>query len=450
MIRENWGSRFGFIMATAGFAIGMGNIWRFPYIVGESGGGAFIIVYLILTAIIGVPLLTAEISLGRKAQLTPLEGMKKLSSPKSFWNILGWVEVLTTIIILGFYLMIMSWVTIYLKEYITGEAFLYTSETIQSHFNDIQRDPYSLIIYCALISLIMAIVAARGLQGGVELVSKIFMPVLLVMFILLAFGSNTFEGSSEGLWWYLTPNFSKITFSVILSALGQIFFSIGIALTAGFVFGSYLDRDSSDIPGSVGIVVFFDTAIAILAGLVIFPALFAFGIEPNSGPGLLFVTMASLFKEIPFGMFLGGLFFFLVFIAAFTSIIGLLEAVISTAMDSFKISRLKSVLLCVSLTFILSVPNVLGFSEWSHVQVFGMSIFGFFDFLSAKILLPLGGLLISVYVAHIWGFNKFMDETNRGSENLKVTPIWGPVMKFLIPIIILVILIYGLAGENLA
>ena len=223
MIRENWGSRFGFIMATAGFAIGMGNIWRFPYIVGESGGGAFIIVYLILTAIIGVPLLTAEISLGRKAQLTPLEGMKKLSSPKSFWNILGWVEVLTTIIILGFYLMIMSWVTIYLKEYITGEAFLYTSETIQSHFNDIQRDPYSLIIYCALISLIMAIVAARGLQGGVELVSKIFMPVLLVMFILLAFGSNTFEGSSEGLWWYLTPNFSKITFSVILSALGQIF-----------------------------------------------------------------------------------------------------------------------------------------------------------------------------------------------------------------------------------
>tara|TARA_B100000029_G_scaffold115_1_gene157 strand:+ start:4312 stop:5664 length:1353 start_codon:yes stop_codon:yes gene_type:complete len=450
MIRENWGSRFGFIMATAGFAIGMGNIWRFPYIVGESGGGAFIIVYLILTAIIGVPLLTAEISLGRKAQLTPLEGMKKLSSPKSFWNILGWVEVLTTIIILGFYLMIMSWVTIYLKEYITGEAFLYTSETIQSHFNDIQRDPYSLIIYCALISLIMAIVAARGLQGGVELVSKIFMPVLLVMFVLLAFGSNTFEGSSEGLWWYLTPNFSKITFSVILSALGQIFFSIGIALTAGFVFGSYLDRDSSDIPGSVGIVVFFDTAIAILAGLVIFPALFAFGIEPNSGPGLLFVTMASLFKEIPFGMFLGGLFFFLVFIAAFTSIIGLLEAVISTAMDSFKISRLKSVLLCVSLTFILSVPNVLGFSEWSHIQVFGMSIFGFFDFLSAKILLPLGGLLISVYVAHIWGFNKFMDETNRGSENLKVTPIWGPVMKFLIPIIILVILIYGLAGENLA
>ena len=450
MIRENWGSRFGFIMATAGFAIGMGNIWRFPYIVGESGGGAFIIVYLILTAIIGVPLLTAEISLGRKAQLTPLEGMKKLSSPKSFWNILGWVEVLTTIIILGFYLMIMSWVTIYLKEYITGEAFLYTSETIQSHFNDIQRDPYSLIIYCALISLIMAIVAARGLQGGVELVSKIFMPVLLVMFILLAFGSNTFEGSSEGLWWYLTPNFSKITFSVILSALGQIFFSIGIALTAGFVFGSYLDRDSSDIPGSVGIVVFFDTAIAILAGLVIFPALFAFGIEPNSGPGLLFVTMASLFKEIPFGMFLGGLFFFLVFIAAFTSIIGLLEAVISTAMDSFKISRLKSVLLCVSLTFILSVPNVLGFSEWSHIQVFRMSIFGFFDFLSAKILLPLGGLLISVYVAHIWGFNKFMDETNRGSENLKVTPIWGPVMKFLIPIIILVILIYGLAGENLA
>ena len=220
--------------------------------------------------------------------------------------------------------------------------------------------------------------------------------------------------------------------------------------TAGFVFGSYLDRKDSDIPGSVGIVVFFDTAIAILAGLVIFPALFAFGIEPNSGPGLLFVTMASLFKEIPFGMFLGGLFFFLVFIAAFTSIIGLLEAVISTAMDSFKISRIKSVILCVSLTFMLCVPNVLGFSTWSEYQIFGMSIFGFFDFLSAKILLPLGGLLISVYVAHVWGFNNFMEETNKGSAKLKVTHIWGPVMKFVIPIIILVILVYGLAGENLA
>ena len=450
MVRENWGSRFGFIMATAGFAIGMGNIWRFPYIVGESGGGAFILVYLILTAIIGIPLLTAEISLGRKAQLTPIAGMKKLSSPTSFWNIIGWVELLTTIIILGFYLMIMSWVTVYLKEYITGEAFKYTSDTIQTHFVELQQDPTTLITYSAVISVIMAFVAARGLQGGVELVSKVFMPLLLVMFILLAFGSNTFEGSSEGLWWYLTPDFSKINFSVILAALGQIFFSVGIALTAGFVFGSYLDKKKSDIPGSVGIVVFFDTAIAIIAGLVIFPALFAFGIEPNSGPGLLFVTMASLFKEIPFGMFLGGLFFLLVFIAAFTSIIGLLEAVISTAMDSFKISRVKSVTLCVLLTFTLCVPNILGFSTWSDTQIFGMSIFGFFDFLSAKILLPLGGLLISVYVAFVWGFDKFMEETNQGSDKIKVTPIWGPVMKFIIPIIILVILIYGLAGENLA
>ena len=196
MVRENWGSRFGFIMATAGFAIGMGNIWRFPYIVGESGGGAFIIVYLALTAIIGVPLLTAEISLGRKAQLTPLAGMKKLSSPTSFWNILGWVELLTTIIILGFYLMIMSWVTVYLKEYLTGEAFIYTSDTITSHFNELQRDPTTLITYCAIISAIMAFVAARGLQGGVELVSKIFMPLLLVMFVLLAFGSNTLVAAS--------------------------------------------------------------------------------------------------------------------------------------------------------------------------------------------------------------------------------------------------------------
>ena len=208
---------------------------------------------LILTAIIGVPLLTAEISLGRKAQLTPLEGMKKLSSPKSFWNIIGWVEIIATVMILGYYLMIMSWVTVYLKEYITGEAFAFSAETIQTHFAELQQDQYTLLIYCFIICLIMIFVASRGLQGGVELVSKIFMPVLLVMFILLAFGSNTLEGSSKGLLWYLTPDFSKITFKVILSALGQIFFSVGIALTAGFVFDNRVTIKKDTKPGAYGI-----------------------------------------------------------------------------------------------------------------------------------------------------------------------------------------------------
>jgi len=292
-------------------------------------------------------------------------------------------------------------------------------------------------------------VAARGLQGGVELVSKIFMPILLVMFILLAIGSNTLEGSEEGLKWYLSPDFSKINFQVVLAALGQIFFSIGIALTAGFVFGSYLDPKKSDIPGSVGIVVFFDTAIAILAGFVIFPALFAFDIEPNAGPGLLFVTMASLFKEVPFGMFFGGIFFFLVFIAGFTSIIGLLEAIISTIMDSMNIARIKAVIITVSTTFLLTIPSVLGFGVWQDIQPLGFSFFGLFDFISGKILLPLGGILISVYVAYIWGFSNFMRETNEGAESFKVTKLWGFLMKYVIPIIIFIILVQGLRGVSM-
>ena len=449
MTRENWGSRFGFIMATAGFAVGMGNIWRFPYIVGESGGGAFLIVYLILTAIIGIPLLTAEISLGRKAQLTPLKGMKKLSGDSSIWNIIGWVEITATLLILGFYLMIMAWVTVYLKEYITGEAFAYNATNIQSHFVELQGNSSSILLYCLGIALLIAFVAARGLQGGVELVSKIFMPILLVMFILLAIGSNTLEGSEEGLKWYLSPDFSKINFQVVLAALGQIFFSIGIALTAGFVFGSYLDPKKSDIPGSVGIVVLFDTAIAILAGFVIFPALFAFDIEPNAGPGLLFVTMASLFKEVPFGMFFGGVFFFLVFIAGFTSIIGLIEAIISTIIDSMNISRIKAVIITVSTTFLLTIPSVLGFGVWQDIQPLGFSFFGLFDFISGKILLPLGGILISVYVAYIWGFSNFMRETNEGAKNLKVTKLWGFLMKYVIPIIIFIILVQGLRGVTM-
>jgi NSS family neurotransmitter:Na+ symporter len=411
MQRENWGSRFGFIMATAGFAVGMGNIWRFPYIVGESGGGAFLIVYLVLTAIIGVPLLTAEISLGRKAQLTPLKGMKKIAGNNSFWNIIGWVEIIATLLILGFYLMIMAWVTIYLKEYITGEAFAYDATNIQSHFNEIQQNSYSILLYCALVSLIIVFVAARGLQGGIELVSKIFMPILLVMFVFLAIGSNSLPGSEKGLIWYLSP-----------------------------------DPKKSDIPGSVGMVVFFDTAIAVLAGFIIFPALFAFNIEPNSGPGLLFVTMASLFKEVPFGMFFGGLFFFLVFIAGFTSIIGLMEAIISTIMDSMNISRIKAVLITVTITFLICIPCVLGFGAWQNIQPLGFSFFGLFDFISGKILLPIGGLLISVYVAYIWGFSNFMTETNEGAKGFKVTKLWGFLMKYVIPIIILIILVQGLRG----
>ncbi len=446
MVRENWGSRFGFIMATAGFAIGMGNIWRFPYITGESGGGAFILIYLVFTVLIGIPLLTAEISLGRKAQLTPIAGMKKLSSENKFWQSIGWVEVIAAILIMAYYLMILAWVVVYFVEYTTGKISSMTPEQVNTNFDNLVAKPGTVVAYSFGIVVLIGIILARGLQNGVEKISKIFMPMLLIFFVILAIGSNTFEGSFEGLKWYLSPDFSKINGGVILAALGQVFFSIGVGLAGGYVFGSYLDPKTSDVPGSVGLVVAFDTAIAIISGLVIFPALFAFGLEPNTGPGLLFVTMATLFTKVPGGQFVGSLFFFLVFIAGLTSILGLIEAVTSTFIDSFDIRRKRAVILAVGLTFVLSIPSILSFGPWSEYTLMGMDFFGLTDYISGSILLPLGGLLISLYVAWSWGFEKFKEETNIGSANIKVTNAWMVFLKFLIPIVIGIILVSGIIG----
>lgn len=448
MTRENWGSRFGFIMATAGFAIGMGNIWRFPYITGESGGGAFILVYLIFTVLIGVPLLTAEISLGRKAQLTPIAGMKKLAGRSRFWVSIGWVEVIAAILIMAYYLMIMAWVGVYVVEYLSGKFSRLSPEQVLTNFDSLVAQPGVVVGYAFGIAILIAVILTRGLQGGVERISKIFMPMLLVFFVILAIGSNLFEGSYEGLKWYLSPDFSKINGQVILAALGQVFFSIGVGLAGGFVFGSYLDPKKSDVPGSVALVVAFDTAIAIVSGLVIFPALFAFGMEPDSGPGLLFVTMASLFTKVPYGDAVGTFFFFLVFVAGLTSILGLIEAVSSSFMDSFKIGRRTAVIYATTLTFVLSVPSILSFGPWSEYTLFGMDFFVLTDYISGSIMLPLGGLLISLFVAYQWGFEKFKEETNIGSAGIKVSNAWKVFLKVLIPVVIAIILINGLMGAQ--
>ncbi len=449
MTRENWGSRFGFIMATAGFAIGMGNIWRFPYITGESGGGAFILIYLIFTVLIGVPLLTAEISLGRKAQLTPIAGMKKLAGDSKFWISIGWVEVIAAILIMAYYLMIMAWVGVYVVEYLTGKFSAMSSEQVLSNFDNLVAQPGTVVSYALGIAVLMGVILTQGLQGGVERISKIFMPMLLIFFVVLAIGSNTFEGSFEGLKWYLSPDFSKINGEVILAALGQVFFSIGVGLAGGFVFGSYLDPKKSDVPGSVALVVAFDTAIAIVSGLVIFPALFAFGMAPDSGPGLLFVTMASLFTKVPFGDAVGTFFFLLVFIAGLTSILGLVEAVASSFMDSFKIGRRTAVVYAVALTFVLSIPSILSFGPWADFTIMGKDFFNFTDYLSGSIMLPLGGLLISLFVAYKWGFDQFKSDTNDGVVGkVRVTHAWKIFLKVLIPIVIAIILINGLMGAQ--
>jgi len=447
MARENWGSRFGFIMATAGFSIGLGNIWRFPYLTGMNGGGAFLLVYLALALFIGIPLFTAEVSLGRKTQLTPIAGMERLTgSRRSPWNLIGWLGITAAFLIISYYFVIIGWVVAYIYKTGAGHFRGLDSAAIQSTYDGLVADPVLVLGCTALVSVIVGLTVSRGLRQGVELANKILMPLLFVSLLLLAIGSLTLPGAMEGLAWYLAPDFSKLTLASLLAALGQVFFSIGIGLAGAFVYGSYLKPRETDVPGGTAMVVAFDTMAAFTAGLVIFPAVFAFGLDPNSGPGLLFVTLTAVFAQAPAGNVVGAIFFFLVFVAGITSAIGLVEALVASAIDSLRVKRKPALWTILALSFVVGIPSALSFGPWSQVRWLGRDPFSFVDFISGSILLPVGGLLIAGYTAWVWGFKAFQHETNEGSGGIKVFSAWGPFIRFVIPIAVAVVLLRGLGA----
>ena len=443
--RETWGSRFGFIMATAGFAVGLGNIWRFPYIVGQNGGGAFLLVYVAFAILIGIPLFTAEMSLGRKTQLTPIAGMRKLTGkPTSVWNLIGWLGVATAIVLTSYYVMLIAWITAYFVRILVGPAMSASPDETRALYEAFVARPLPVLAYTFVVVTVMAVLVGRGLHKGIERVAKIVMPVAVVLLILLAVRSLTFPGARAGLVWYLKPDFAALDGSAVLAALGQAFYSIGIGMAATFAYGSYLSPEKSDVPGSAAIVVAFDTSMAFLAGLVIFPALFAFGMEPDSGPGLLFITMPALFARMPAGELFGASFFFLMIIAGLTSQIALFEVMTASLRDSLGWRRTKAVWVTAVGTFALSVPIILSQGPWSHIRLFDKDLFGLADWLSGNIMLTLGAFLISLYVALVWGWERFRDETNVGSGRVKVGALWAPFVRYLIPVAVAIVLLVGL------
>ncbi len=443
-MRESWGSRFGFIMATAGMAVGLGNIWRFSYLVGENGGGAFLIVYVACAILIGIPLFTAELSLGRKTQLTAIASMKKLTgSARSPWASVGWLGSIANVMILSYYYMLMAWIVAYFVQIATGRFAGIPPAEIQNTFDTFVAQPLPVLGYTLFVTVGIALLVSRGVQKGVEQVAKFAMPLLLVLLLLLAVRSVTFEGAGVGLAWYLTPDFSSLNAQSILAALGQAFFSIGIGMSVAYGLGSFMKRDS-DIPGNAAIVVACDTGVAFLAGLVIFPALFAFGLEPDSGPRLLFVTMAHLFDRMPAGQLFGGAFFFLLVLAGLTSAMAQTEILVSTLCDSLRMTRKKAVIIAATGLFTLTVPVVLSQGPWSHILIFGRDIFVFVDWISGSFMLVAAALALSLYVAVSWGWESFRDETNVGAGRIKVHASWKPLIKYVIPTAIALILLGGL------
>lgn len=454
--RENWGSRIGFILSAAGFSIGLGNIWRFPYLVGTYGGGAFLLVYVLICVLIGVPLFIAEVGLGRKTMLTPIVGMKKLAGGKSTpWSLIGWVGCLACVVLMSYYMVIIGWMFAYAVKSISGTFNGIDPEGTKAIFQEFMNSPVEMAGYTLFVIAVLGLTVTQGLKNGVERACKWMLPILGIMLVVLAARSLTMtpqvEGGKtalDGLKWYLTPDFSKITGQAILAALGQSFFSIGIGISTAIVYGSYLKPDSN-IPVDSCWVVSMDTGFAVIAGIVIFPALFCYGMDPTSrGFGLVFETLPIIFGKLAGGQFWGTMFFFLAALAGFTSGIGYLEAPAASFAEYFGISRKKSTWGCLAVMFLLGIPSILSLSAdsvWSTYKIMDRSIFDFADHLSGDIMMPVDALLVALYLTFVWKFENYRDECNVGATGLiRVATWWKPLVAYLIPLALLTILYRGL------
>lgn len=445
--RENWTGRLGFILTTAGFAIGLGNIWRFPYKAGENGGGAFLFIYLVICFFVGIPLLITEVTLGRKARMNPVGGMRLLGRQRGgrLWVVAGWSGMAAATLVMSYYIMITSWMFYYFFMMLSGRFQKLNVEESTRFFDEFTGNPGLLIALFLFIALILGVIVSRGIQKGVEKISKIFLPLTFLFLLILAVRSVTLPGAGEGLRWYLMPRLDDITPLTFVTALGQAFFSIGIGVGTAYIYGSYLKQES-DLVGDSILVVIVDTTAAVLAGIIIFPALFAFGFTPQMGPELVYVTMPVLFSQLPGGLFFGSLFFLSVTLAGLTPGIGYLESVASTLAEEFNLKKGWAVVLALSVMFLLGLASIFSFSLWSKVRIFSLDIFDLVDYLSGNVLMPLTGALLIYYAVVVWRFEYFSKEANRGAKKIRITSKWKPLFYFVVPVSVTVITLASVLG----
>lgn len=443
--RDNFGNRFGVLVALTGSAVGLGNLWRFPYLVGTNGGAAFIILYLLFVFFLCLPIMISEFVIGRRSQ-SNVFGTFKVLAPKSRWGIIGILGVLASISILSFYSVVGGWTVDYLVRAITfntASGGIVTEEIFQS----IVTSTWEPIIYLIIFISLTALIVLAGVKKGIEKYTKLMMPLLFLMVIIIAVRSLTLPGASEGVSFLFKPDFSKITSQTALQALGQAFFSLSLGCGTIMTYASYVKKDESIVKSS-SITAISDTAFAIIAGLAIMPAVFAFGISPSEGPGLVFIILPKIFSQIPGGSIIAILFFFVLFIAAITSSISLLEVVVAYLKEEFKMSRKWAVVLSSALIVVFSVLCSLSQGTLSNFKIFGYNIFECFDHLSADILMPVGGLLIVIFVG--WRMKKidYLDEiTNGGTLCRSQAWLYNFILfliRYIAPIVILTIMVFGL------
>lgn len=450
MKRESFKSRLGFLLVSAGCAIGIGNVWRFPYVTGQNGGGIFVLFYLIFLVIMGLPVLTMELAVGRASRKSAVLGYKALEKKGSKWHIHGWVAIFGCCMLMMYYTTVSGWMVTYFFKFLTGsfKSGMTTEDTAQA-FSNLLGDPKQMAFWMILTVVVGFLVCSRGLQNGLEKISKFMMTALLLLIVVLAVHSLTLSNAAEGVKFYLVPNTEAVAAvglkNVITAAMNQAFFTLSLGVAAMEIFGSYMGKDHT-LAGEGVRICALDTFVAIMAGLIIFQACFSYNVEVNAGPSLIFITLPNVFINMSGGRIWGSLFFLFMTFASFSTVIAVFENIMSFCMDMFGWSRNKAALINCIVILIASLPCVLGYNVWSNLHLIGgRDVLDSEDFIVSNLLLPIGSLIYLLFCVTKWGwgFEKYCEEANTG-DGIKISKKLRPYFQFILPILIVFILIQGL------
>ena len=449
MQRESFQSRLGFILVSAGCAIGIGNVWKFPYVAGENGGGVFVLFYLLFLAVMGMPVLTMELAVGRASRQSAVRGYQALEKKGSKWHIHGWFCMIGCYLLMMYYTTVAGWMLDYCVKFISGSFHGVSSDSVDNIFNQMLSNPVEMTIFMGITVFFGFLVCSGGLKNGLERVNKGMMICLLGLILLLAVHSLTLSGASEGLAFYLLPDFQRASEigigNVITAAMNQSFFTLSLGSAAMEIFGSYMSKDHTLTGESIRICAL-DTFVALMSGLIIFPACFSFNVQPDQGPSLIFITLPKVFANMAGGRLWGSLFFLFMTFASFSTVTAVFENLLASCIDNFGWTRKKAIIINCIFVFAASMPCLLGYNVLSNIHLIrGNDILGTEDFLVSNLLLPFGSLIYLLFCVSKWGwgFDKYMEEVNTGN-GIKMSRHFKFYFQFILPILILVILIQGL------
>ncbi|MDX9773822.1 MAG: sodium-dependent transporter [Bacteroidales bacterium] len=441
--RDSFGSRLGVIAAAAGSAVGLGNIWRFPYILGENGGGAFLIIYLVIMFSIGIPVMMSELLIGRRTQRNPV-GAFKVLAPGKPWYLVGMMGIISAFMILAFYTAVAGWTLEYIYQTLIGGFTAKSSADLTTMFESFRSESLRPVLWFVVFMAATAVIVLGGVRKGIEKSTKILMPLLFILLIVMCIKSLTLPGAGKGVEFLFRPDFSKITGTTVLMALGQVFFSLSIGMGTIITYGSYIQKDNN-LAGTAVEVSLIDTLVAVLAGIAIFPAVFAFGISPQSGESLTFIVLPGIFQQMTGGMVFAFMFFLLLALAALTSTISVLEVIVAYFSEQLGLTRKKAVILAFLSMLVLGVSASLSMGVMKNIRLFGLNIFDLFNTTTANILLPLGGLLIVLFLGWFFPSRDIRDElSNNGTLGVRYYSLYRFIIRFVAPLAITIVFLNGI------